>query len=52
MRTGKVETSKSVMAVTPERPAIRLAQKASSPVPTGLATPMPVITTRVMLSPV
>src|SRR5580704_11093517 len=44
--TGKSEGSKREMRFTPDFPARIARQKASLPMPLGLTTPIPVITTR------
>ena len=46
MRTGNAEASNSVIGPMPDRPADSADQKLSRPTPTGLTTPMPVMTTR------
>src|SRR5574342_865370 len=46
MRVGKVEASKRVMGPMPLRPATIAFQDSSTPIPTGLSRPSPVITTR------
>src|SRR4029077_1013188 len=46
MCTGREDGSKREMRFTPDLPARRARQKASLPMPLGLTTPSPVITTR------
>src|SRR5437867_4439961 len=45
-RAGRAEASKRVIGPMPERPATRLSQFASMPVPSGVTRPSPVTTTR------
>ena len=51
IRTGSGEAPKRVIGPTPLRPAVRFSQKVSRPLPTGLVTPMPVISTRFIPPP-
>src|SRR5206468_2536652 len=46
MRAGSAEASKRVIGPMPERPATRLSQFASMPMPSGVTRPRPVTTTR------
>src|SRR2546428_7923143 len=46
IRVSNPEASKRLIRPTPLRPAIRLAQKVSLPIPMGVMTPIPVTTTR------
>ena len=46
MCTGRLEGSKREMRFTPDLPARIARQKASLPMPLGLTTPIPVMTTR------
>src|SRR6266404_1159872 len=46
MRTGRNAGSNRVILFTPDVPARMARQKASLPMPLGLTTPMPVMTTR------
>src|SRR5436309_4530102 len=45
-RAGRAEASKRVIGPMPERPATRLSQFASIPMPSGVTRPRPVTTTR------
>src|SRR5437870_5665655 len=45
-RAGRAEASKRVIGPMPERPATRLSQFASMPMPSGVTRPRPVTTTR------
>ena len=46
MRTGNVPASNSEIGPIPLRPAVRFAQNASRPLPTGVTSPIPVMTSR------
>ena len=50
MCTGREEGSNREMRFTPDLPARRARQKASLPMPLGLTTPIPVMTTRGTMS--
>src|SRR5262245_11719286 len=50
MRAGRSDTSKDWIARTPDSPATRRRQTSSRPTPIGVTSPMPVTTTRLMLS--
>src|ERR1035437_7362058 len=46
IRVGNPEASKRVISAIPDRPAIRASQFLSTPTPSGVTSPTPVITTR------